>query len=83
VWSYTCTHPVCLVVWCLDKHRDFTFSRTFNGMTQLVKITVAMTLVKLESSFWAHLKANEMEFPLWNTRVGLTWVNFKVFKVDL
>jgi hypothetical protein len=32
-------------------------------MMQLVKIALSWALIKLESSFWAHLKANEMLVP--------------------
>jgi hypothetical protein len=29
VWSYTSTHSYMFMTWCLDKHRDFTFSFSY------------------------------------------------------
>jgi hypothetical protein len=34
------------------------------GTTQLVKTAVTLTPNKLDTSFWTHLKANEMQFPM-------------------
>jgi hypothetical protein len=31
---------------------------------QLVKISVTLALIELDSSFWAHFKANEMLVPM-------------------